>query len=77
MADIIWRETWPDEGEEDYTATDGSFRVGRIYQNPAVNREHWMFFSWFGSNITGTAHSRREAMLATEELYEAWRREKS
>lgn len=64
--DLGWRKTWEEQDDEDYVYCDDSGQMlGRVYFDQG---RHWR---WFFSSLTGHAESRREAMLAVEEAYEA------
>lgn len=81
MSDIEWRETWPERDlaieKEDYIAAFEGDDIGRVYQTFTGSRGNfWMWFAWFDVlPHSGTADSRREAMLAIEERFEEWRKE--
>jgi hypothetical protein len=60
-----WRLTWEDS-EEDYVYCDGTGRqLGRAYYSP---QNQWR---WFFAGMTGRTDSRREALLAVEQAYQA------
>lgn len=77
MLDIKWRETWP-RGElahddEDYVAVCNGELIGRVYRTFLGSRGYyWQWFAWYPiMPHSGSTSSRREALLAIEEQYEA------
>ena len=72
MTELGWRQTSDEEDDFIFCRQDGSM-IGRVYLDIRVlydGEHHWR---WFYSNQTGHVPSRREAMLAVEEAYEAGR----
>lgn len=72
--ELVWRATWEDKND-DFVAFDRGADVGRIYSNSTMADGHfWSWFAWVpGAPNSGKEPSRREAMLAIEERYNAWR----
>jgi len=60
-----WRKTWDDDDNDFIYCGDSGEMIGRIYYSP---QGQWR---WFFAGSTGRTDSRREAMLAVEEAYEA------
>ena len=70
--DILWREIWPEEDHEDYTATHNGAYVGRVYKRLAAGFDKRLYtwnLGWPGPDPQGRCASRREAMAMVEERY--------
>lgn len=69
--DLLWRPTWPDS-DNDYSAFGGSTRIGRIYAY-SISEHHrgwkWHIAIHGPTPVSGTADSRRAAMVIIEDLY--------
>ncbi|PZO78417.1 MAG: hypothetical protein DI629_12000 [Mesorhizobium amorphae] len=73
VRDILWRETWPGEGHEDYSAYDGTTYIGRIYYRVlgGFNPDRWTWHTaWGGPHRSGFTASRLAAMHEIEERYD-------
>lgn len=74
---LQWRPTeiGGDIIDDDFVAQDGEARIGRVHtaETRFLGRA-WAWFAWFPvMPHSGHEPSRREAMMAVEDRYSAWR----
>lgn len=70
---LAWRTTRPDK-EQVYVGLDAKAEVGRVHGSGTAYGHLWQWFGWFPPfPNSGREPSRREAFLALEARYNAWR----